>query len=79
MLLIGSANQNVIIEAEPGDRLDTPIGPDFYEVEVRGASGRFDAGAGTLEWIEDGILMRMRSSSVPIETLLELADSMKPR
>ncbi|HEY3428144.1 MAG TPA: hypothetical protein VGK83_05685 [Acidimicrobiia bacterium] len=79
MLLVGSANQNVIIEAEPGDRLDTPTGPDFSEVEVRGASGRFDAGAGTLEWIEGGILMRMRSSSVALETLLELADSMTPR
>ncbi|MGH8959014.1 MAG: hypothetical protein ACRDVK_10120 [Acidimicrobiia bacterium] len=79
MLLVGSGNQNVLIEAEPGDRLEAPTGPDFFEVGVRGATGRFDAGAGSLEWIEGGALIRMRSSSVPLATMLEIAESMNPR
>ena len=79
MLLVGSGNQTVLIESEPGNRLDAPTGPDFSEVEVRSATGRFDVGAGTLEWIEGGVLMRMRSSSVSLDTLIEIAESMKPR
>jgi hypothetical protein len=79
MLLVGSGNQNVLIEAEPGDRLDSPTGPDFSEVEVRSTTGRYDAGTGTLEWIEGGVVVRMRSSSVSLETLIEIAESMKPR
>ena len=79
MLLAGSGNQNVLIEAEPGDRLDSPTGPDYSEVEVRRTNGRYDAGTGTLEWIEGGVVMRMRSSSVSLETLIEIAESMKPR
>ncbi|MGH9896942.1 MAG: hypothetical protein ACREA0_34075, partial [bacterium] len=79
MLLAGSGNQNVLIEAEPGNRLDAPAGPDFFEVRVRGVAGRFDSSAGTLEWIDDGVLMRMRSSTVALEALLELAESMTPR
>lgn len=79
MLLVGSGNQNVLIEAEPGDRLDSPTGPDFSEVEVRSTNGRYDAETGSLEWIEGGVVMRMRSSSVSLETLIEIAESMKPR
>ena len=79
MLLVGSGNQNVLIDSEPGERLDSPTGPDFSAVHVRGATGRYDAGTGTLEWIEGGAVVRMRSLSVSLETLIEIAESMKPR
>jgi hypothetical protein len=79
MLLVGSGNQNVLIDSEPGERLDSPTGPDFSEVPVRSATGRYDAGTGTLEWIEGGAVVRMRSLSVSLETLIEIAESMKPR
>jgi hypothetical protein len=76
VLMVGSGNQSVLIESEPGNRLDPPTGPDFSEVEVRGTPGRFETGAGSLAWVEGGRVMRMRSSTVGLDTLLDLAESM---
>jgi hypothetical protein len=79
LLLTGGGTRNVVITQSEGTRLDPPIGPDFSQIEVRGTEGRHDLSASTLEWVEDGRVLRMQSETVDIHELLELAATMEPR
>ncbi len=76
ILLVGAGDRSVVISQGKGDLLSLPIGADVSAVEVRGADGRFDAAAGTLEWIEDGLVVTLSSDTVSRKTLLEIAESM---
>jgi hypothetical protein len=77
--LAGGGARTVIVTQQPGTRLEPPIGPDFYTVDVRGTPGRYDASAATLEWVEGGQIVSMRSETVGIGELQNLANSMEPR
>jgi hypothetical protein len=79
LLLTGGGARSVLITQTEGDLLDPPTGPDFSEVEVRGVVGRHDLGSSTLEWVEDGRIVRMRSETVAIDELVDLAETMAPR
>jgi hypothetical protein len=79
ILLTGSGARSVIVSQRPGDRLDPPTGPDYSGVAVRGGDGRYNASEATLEWVEDGQLMRMRSETVGLTELVEIAATLEPR
>jgi hypothetical protein len=79
VLLTGGGARSVIVTQVPGTRLDTPTGPDFSEVEIRGLAGRYDLSSSTLEWVEDGFVVRVKSNTVGLEELRELAEAMEPR
>lgn len=79
LLLTGGGSRTVLITQEPGSNLDPPRGPDFSEVSVRGVAGRHDASTATLEWIEDGQVVRMRSDTVGLEELVDIANRMETR
>jgi hypothetical protein len=79
ILLTGSGARSVIISQRPGSRLDPPTGPDFSEVQVRGGDGRYNASEATLEWIEDGRVIRVQSETVGLAELVELASTMGSR
>lgn len=79
ILLTAGGARNVVVTQQTSERLAPPTGPDFYEVEVRGASGRYDANASTLEWIEDDQRIRLTSDTVEMAVLVELASTMDPR
>ena len=79
ILLTGGGARNVIVTQVPGSRLDPPIGPDYSEVEVRGIDGRYNASEKTLEWVEDGSVVRMRSETVGLAELVDLASTMESR
>lgn len=79
ILLSGGGSRSVMITQTPGTRLDPPIGPDYSEVEVRGVDGRYNASKTTLEWVEDGQLIRMRSETVALAELVEIAATMVRR
>lgn len=79
ILLTGSGARSVIVSQRPGDRLDPPTGPDYSGVAVRGGDGRYNASEATLEWVEDGQLMRMRSETVGLAELVEIAATLEPR
>jgi hypothetical protein len=79
LLLSGGGARSVIVTQMPGTRLDPPTGPDFSEVEVRGLDARHDLTSSTLEWVEDGFVVRMKSSTVSVEELLELAAALESR
>lgn len=79
ILLTGSGTRSVVVTQQAGVRLDPPTGPDFYEVELRGHTGRYDANASTLEWVEGDRIIRLTSDTVGLAVLVELATSMDPR
>lgn len=79
ILLTSGGSRSVLITQEDGNRLDPPTGPDFSEVEVRGRQGRYNAATATLEWVDDGRIVRMRSETVGMVELLELANEMELR
>lgn len=77
LLLTGAGRRAVIVTQRPGDRLEPPDGPDFYAVEVDGITARFDASAQLLEWVDDGLVVTMRSETVGLGDLLALATAMR--
>lgn len=79
LLLTGGGARSVIVTQTPGTQLDPPTGPDFSEVEIRGISARHDLSSSTLEWVEEGAIVRMKSNTVGIEELRELAEAMEPK
>jgi hypothetical protein len=79
ILLTGGGARSVIITQTSGTRLDPPIGPDYSAVDVRGVDGRYNVSEATLEWIEDGQLIQMRSETVGLTELVDLADTMRRR
>ncbi|MGH3649969.1 MAG: hypothetical protein ACRDU9_04605, partial [Acidimicrobiia bacterium] len=79
LLLTSGGSRSVLITQEQGSRLDPPTGPDFSAVELRGAEGRYDASTATLEWVEDGQVVRISSETVGMAELLDLAGAMEPR
>jgi hypothetical protein len=79
ILLSGGGSRNVVVTQRPGERLDPPIGPDYSEVKVRGVDGRYNASETTLEWVEDDQIIQMRSETVGLTELVDLADTMESR
>lgn len=79
LLLSGGGARSVIVSQVPGTRLDTPTGPDFSEIAIRGVDGRHDLSSSTLEWVEDGFVVRMKSTTVSVEELRDLAATMESR
>jgi hypothetical protein len=79
ILLTGSGARSVVISQSQGRRLDPPTGPDYSEVEVRGVDGRYNTSEATLEWVEDDQVIRMRSETVGLDELIELARALEPR
>jgi hypothetical protein len=77
--MTGSGTRSVLVTQSEGTRLEPPTGPDYSEVTVRGATGRYDASTATLEWVEDDRIVRMRSDTVAMDDLLELAATLEPR
>lgn len=79
ILLTGSGSRSVLMTAHPGERLEPPVGADVTVVDVRGVRGRYDAGSGSLEWVEDGVAYRLRSDTVGRDELIRLAGEMTSR
>lgn len=76
ILMTAGGRRTVLVSQRPGTRLAPPIGPDFYVVDVRGNTGRFDASDSTLEWSEDGSIVSMSSDTVARDELIRLAETM---
>lgn len=79
ILLSGGGSRTVVVTQRPGSRLGPPVGPDSSEIEVRGVEGRFDAASTTLEWVENDRLIQIRSDTVGLSELLEIATSLSSR
>jgi len=80
----------VLVYAGPGDRavvlasradrtLSPPFDPDATGVVVRGGVGRWSPSRGELEWVERGRLWTLRSATVGLAELVDLAGALEPR
>ena len=77
LLLTGAGRRTVLVTQKPGERLDPPEGPDFVAVDLSGVIGRFDASSHTLEWVEEGQVIALRSETVGLPDLVDLAEAMR--
>ena len=73
----------------PGDRAFTltqwrsaslvpPTGGDEMGTEVRGTAGRYSPQRGELEWVESGLAVSLRSDTLGLTDLLDVARRLKP-
>lgn len=79
ILLSSGGSRSILISQREGTALGPPIGPDVYQVEIRGIQGRFDAATGTLTWVEDGQIVELRSDTVGRAVLVRVAETLRPR
>ena len=79
ILMTGSGRRTVHITQTPGSRLDPPVGPDVSMVEVRGVTGRSNSAAASMEWVEGDWIIQMRSDTVSIGELQEIAEALSVR
>ena len=56
-----------------------PLEPDVRGTAVRGTVGRWTPALGELEWTERGVLLSLRSDSLPLSELLAVADGLSAR
>ncbi len=72
----GSGNRAfLVVEATPGE-LSPPLEADVRSVDVRGTGGRYTPGRGTLEWVEGGLALTLRSASLTLDELVGIATGM---
>jgi hypothetical protein len=79
ILMTGAGRRTVHITQTPGSRLDPPVGPDVSMVEIRGVTGRSNTAAASLEWVEGDWIIQMRSDTVSIGELQDIAEALSVR
>jgi hypothetical protein len=60
-----------------GTELTPPLSADVRGVEVRGVTGRFSPAAGSLEWVDGGQVVELRSQTLDIGELLSIAAGLR--
>lgn len=69
----GSGGRELTVTQRPGEALSPPVTDDVIGVEVRGQPGRYLPDGGELEWVEDGIVVSLRSDDLGLAALLQIA------
>ncbi len=67
----------LVVEA-PGAQLGPPFDPDARSIDVRDTTGRWSPELGTLEWVEDGVVISITSHTLGLGELVAVAEAMKP-
>jgi len=65
----------LVVEA-PGTQLAPPFDPDARAVELRGTIARWSPQLGTLEWVEDGLVIALTSRTLALGEVVALAEGM---
>ena len=74
----GAGDRAVVLSQVGGDMLGPPVDAVVLAVDVRGRTGRYTPDRGTLEWVEDGRIVTLRSRTLGLEELLRLAAALEP-
>jgi hypothetical protein len=69
----GAGERVVVVASRPGTVLRPPTDPDAVGVELRGTVARWSPASADLEWVEDGRVWSVRSSTVALGELVALA------
>ena len=75
---VGAGRRAVVLVETPGERLSPPLDMDAAGVSVRGITGRYSPARGELEWIEGGVSVSLRSSTLSRGELLAFAKALSP-
>ena len=75
---VGAGSRAVVLVETPGERLSPPLDMDASGVTVRGLTGRYSPGRGEVEWIEGGVSLSLRSSTLSRGELLAFAKGLAP-
>jgi hypothetical protein len=78
MAYAGAGARGFLVVESPGTGLAPPLERDVRGVTVRGRTGRYVASAGQLEWVEGGVVVELRSSTLALDELLSIATAMGP-
>jgi hypothetical protein len=62
----------------PGGILSPPMDDDVRGVALRSTTARYTPGLGELEWVEDGDVVTLRSTSLSLEELVAIAETLDP-
>jgi hypothetical protein len=73
----GAGDRAFIVTEAPGRRLLPPLDPDARTVRVRRLDARWSPDRGELEWIEDGLVVTLRSSTLGLGELAGVADRLR--
>jgi hypothetical protein len=70
----GAGARGFRLTEAPGDLLVPPLDPDVRGLEVRDSIGRYQPATGELEWVEAGMVVSLRSTTLSVRELLGIAD-----
>ncbi len=74
----GPGRRAFALTQRPSSVLPPPSAGDETGVEVRGTPGRHSQSGGELEWIEDGVVLGLRSDTLGLGELLAIAERLEP-
>lgn len=73
----GSGSRELVVTQRAGAAVSPPVVQDVAAVEVRGRPGRYLPGGGELEWVEEGIIVSLRSDDLGLPALLRVAANLE--
>lgn len=77
LVFVGPGERVLTLATRPGDALTPPVDPDAVGVLVRGHHARWSPAGGDLEWVEDRQVWSLRSATVALGELVDLADRLR--
>ena len=79
LVYAGPGDRGLVLASRAADSLTPPLDTDAVGVVVRDRVARWSPRRGELEWVEAGRLWSLRSSTVGLVELVQLADSLAAR
>ena len=73
----GAGDRGFVLIEVDGDTLGPPVDAVVLAVDVRDRQARFTPDRGTLEWVENGRIVTLRSRTLGLAALAELADGLR--
>ena len=70
----GAGARGFRLAEAPGDLLVPPLDPDVRGLEVRDTVGRYQPATGELEWVEAGMVVSLRSTTLSVRELLGISE-----
>ena len=74
LVFTGTGERLLTLVTRPGAALTPPLDPDAVGVVVRGRSARWSPARGDLEWVDDGQVWSLRTTTIGLGELVGLAD-----
>ncbi|MGH8937079.1 MAG: zf-HC2 domain-containing protein [Acidimicrobiia bacterium] len=75
---VGAGERDFVLSQAPGTVLTPPLDAEVRGVEVRGVAGRFTPARGELEWLQEGLVLSLRSETLSLAELIFIAERLAP-